>query len=94
MATTMVNDEDGTRYPTVAEFREIVEPERLVFTWGGEDNRPAVITVTFDEHDGGTRLTLHLVGPAEFITDESGVEKGWAELLDSLELFVARRVTR
>ena len=26
--------------------------------------------------------------------DESGVAKGWAELLDSLELFVARRVTR
>jgi hypothetical protein len=25
---------------------------------------------------------------------ESGVAKGWAELLDSLELFVARRVTR
>jgi hypothetical protein len=24
--------------------------------------------------------------------DESGVEKGWAELLDSLEPFVARRV--
>ena len=89
---TMINDEDGTRYPTVAEFREIVEPERLVFTWGDADNRPAVITVTFAEHDGGTRLTLHLVGPAEMITDESGVEKGWDELLDSLETFLSRRV--
>jgi uncharacterized protein YndB with AHSA1/START domain len=88
---TMINDEDGTRYPT--EFREIVESERLVFTWGGEDNRPAVITLTFDDHDGGTRLTLHLVGPAESITDETGVEKGWSELLDSLETFLARRVT-
>jgi uncharacterized protein YndB with AHSA1/START domain len=87
----MINDEDGTRYPT--EFREIVESERLVFTWGAEDNRPAVITLTFDDHDGGTRLTLHLVGPAEFITDETGVEKGWSELLDSLEMFLARRVT-
>ncbi|MDT5284788.1 MAG: hypothetical protein QOJ20_5983 [Mycobacterium sp.] len=85
---------DGTRYPTVAEFREIVEPERLVFTWGDGDNRTAVITVTFDEHGAGTRLTLHLVGPAEFITDESGVEKGWSELLDSLERFLSRRVTR
>jgi uncharacterized protein YndB with AHSA1/START domain len=42
--------------------REIVEPERLVFTWGGEDNRPAVITVTFDEHNGGTRLTYPAPG--------------------------------
>ena len=30
---TMVNEQDGSRYPTVARFREIVEPERLVFTW-------------------------------------------------------------
>jgi hypothetical protein len=52
-----------------------------------------VITVTFDDHNGGTRLTLHLVGPAEFITDETGVEKGWSELLDSLEMFLVRRVT-
>jgi uncharacterized protein YndB with AHSA1/START domain len=90
---TMINDEDGTRYPTVAEFREIVESEQLVFTWGAEDNRPAVITVTLDDRNGGTRLTLHLVGPAEFITDETGVEKGWSELLDSLEMFLVRRVT-
>ncbi len=54
----------------------------------------SVITVTFDEHDGGTRLTLHLVGPAEMVTEESGVEKGWSELLDSLERFLASRVQR
>ena len=54
-------------------------PSRL---WRDHDqrrgNRPAVITLTFDDRDGGTRLTLHLVGPAEFITDETGVEKGWS----------------
>jgi uncharacterized protein YndB with AHSA1/START domain len=56
--------------------------------------RLPVIAVTFDEHDGGTRLTLHLVGPAEILTEESGVEKGWSELLDSLERFLASRVQR
>jgi hypothetical protein len=58
-----------------------------------ETNRHAVIAVTFDHHDGGTRLSLHLVGPAEFITDETGVQKGWSKLLDSLEMFLVRRVT-
>lgn len=86
--------EDGTRYPTVARFREIVEPERLVFTWGDEHHDGALITVTFAERDGGTRLTLHLVGPAEMVTDESGIEEGWSELLDSLERFLARRLER
>jgi uncharacterized protein YndB with AHSA1/START domain len=27
------HEQDGSRCPTVARFREIVEPERLVFTW-------------------------------------------------------------
>lgn len=91
---TMVNEQDGTRYPTVARFREIVEPERLVFTWGDEDNQGALITVTFDEHDGGTRLQLNLVGPADMITEDSGIRDGWNECLDSLELFLARRLER
>jgi uncharacterized protein YndB with AHSA1/START domain len=89
---TMVNEQDGTRYPTVARFREVVEPERLVFTWCHEDNEGALITVDFAEHDGGTRLTLHLTGPAEMVTEENGIQKGWNELLDSLGLFVARRL--
>jgi uncharacterized protein YndB with AHSA1/START domain len=50
--------------------------------------------VTFAEHNGGTRLTLRLVGPAEMVTDESGIEEGWSECLDSLELFLARRLER
>jgi len=91
---TMVSEQDGTRYPTVAQFREIIEPERLVFTWGDEETQPAVITVTFAEHGGGTRLTFQLVGPADMITDESGIEEGWNECLDSLERFLAQRVQR
>lgn len=31
---TMVNDTDGAEYPTGGVFHEVVEPERLVFTWG------------------------------------------------------------
>jgi uncharacterized protein YndB with AHSA1/START domain len=91
---TMVDEQDGARYAAVAQFLEIVEPEKLVFTWGGEDAQPALITLTFAEHSGGTRLTLHLAGPAEMVTDESGIEEGWYECLDVLGRFLTGRVLR
>jgi uncharacterized protein YndB with AHSA1/START domain len=40
--------------------REVVVPERIVFTWGADE--PAtetVLTVRFSDEDGATRLTLH-----------------------------------
>src|SRR5262245_19835210 len=55
---------DGIDYPTTGVFREIVEPERLVFTnvaLDGQGNPvlDGLTTVTFTEHDGKTRLILH-----------------------------------
>ncbi|MCH9710707.1 MAG: SRPBCC domain-containing protein [Actinomycetia bacterium] len=89
---TMIDERDGIHYPTVAQFREIVEPERLVFTWGDATTQPALITVTLTEHAGGTRLTLHLTGPTEMLTDKAEVREGWNECLDSLQQFLTRRV--
>ena len=45
-------------------YREIVEPERLVFTYAWEDaegkpGHETLVTVTFAEHDGKTKLTVH-----------------------------------
>ncbi|AGY60345.1 SRPBCC domain-containing protein [Gloeobacter kilaueensis] len=60
---------DGTVYPCKGTYLEVVEPERLVYkseaiesdVWGAEGQPPtAVHTVTFEEHDGRTTLTLHL----------------------------------
>src|SRR5947209_6323582 len=44
-------------------FREIVEPDRIVFTYTFEDaagklGHQTIVTVTFVEHDGKTTLTL------------------------------------
>src|SRR5688572_16975700 len=52
-----VNDEDGSEMPLDAVYREVVEPERLVFGPRGEG---AVGTVTFaDLGDGRTEMTFH-----------------------------------
>ena len=89
---------DGTVYPMGGMFHEIVEPERIVFTstamedeWG-EPQLEVFNTVTFAEHNGKTRLTLHAEvvksGPG---TDRAlaGMEQGWTETLERLEQFTA-----
>jgi uncharacterized protein YndB with AHSA1/START domain len=51
-----VSDADGTEMPTEGTYREVVEPERLVF---GAREGP-VATVTFaDLGDGRTEMTFH-----------------------------------
>jgi uncharacterized protein YndB with AHSA1/START domain len=45
-------------------YREVVKPERLVFTFAWEDasakpGHQTVVTVTFAEHGDKTKLTLH-----------------------------------
>ena len=51
---------DGTDYPMRGVFREILQPERLVFTAVAEDANghariEALTTVTFAEHGAGTK---------------------------------------
>ena len=84
---------DGTVYPTKGVFREIVEPERLVFADSAledEEGNPtfeALSTVTFAEHEGKTKLTLHAVilkvGPG-VEGALAGMEEGWNQSLERL----------
>lgn len=54
--TVMVNDSDGSKYPTRAVFVEIVEPERIVWA---EPGSGMTTTSTFREL-GGTRTELEI----------------------------------
>jgi uncharacterized protein YndB with AHSA1/START domain len=54
--TVMINDADGSRYPTQAVFDEVVEPERLVWT---ETHSKMTVTVTFTDL-GGTRTGVEI----------------------------------
>ena len=73
-------------------YREIAQPERLVFTWQWEStdsNEPeTLVTVVFYEQDGVTDVRLK----HEWFTDAAQRDKhgaGWAGCLDHLErLFV------
>jgi uncharacterized protein YndB with AHSA1/START domain len=81
-------------------YREIVEPERIVYTdsfsdaegnvvpashygMSGDWSLELLVTVTFEEHEGKTKLTMRQVGiPAG--EDSDLTEAGWNESFDKL----------
>lgn len=73
-------------------YREIVEPERIVFTWN-RDPHPempraeSVVSVTLVEHAGGTRLTLHHA-IFQSTRDRNEHVGGWTECLERLGSYV------
>jgi uncharacterized protein YndB with AHSA1/START domain len=95
---TMVS-EDGTEYPTVGTYREIVPPDRLVFTWGSPsdaDEIMPVITVELAEQGAAgeqTLMTFQLDGIAGQPGDDDAYD-GWAEAFDLLDERLASRGDR
>jgi uncharacterized protein YndB with AHSA1/START domain len=80
---------DGVEYPFKGEYREIVPPERLVYTqildMPEAADHELLVTVTFDDRDGATLLTGRLdFGSVEnrVAAMETGMERGMAESLD------------
>jgi uncharacterized protein YndB with AHSA1/START domain len=88
---------DGVVYPMVGTFREVVAPERLVFTAVAEDQAgtpllEALTTVTFEPHGGKTKVTVQAkaVGLAPVAPQMlAGMEAGWTQSLERLEALVA-----
>ncbi len=88
---------DGAVYPMKGEIREIVPPERLVFTNIAVDAEGNAIIdgltiVTFADEGGKTKLTLQTRGTA--VVDYAaaylqGMETGWTMSLDKLGALLA-----
>jgi uncharacterized protein YndB with AHSA1/START domain len=87
---------DGVVYPMTGVVLELVEPEKLVFTSVALDKDGNAMfenlnTVTFAEHDGKTRITLH--AKVQTATEQAapylkGMDQGWKLSVDRLEEFV------
>jgi uncharacterized protein YndB with AHSA1/START domain len=83
--------EDNT-YIVVGHFREVVAPERLVFTWTWETGDYAgmetEVEVTLAEVAGGTELTLvHRRLPSDEAREKHG--QGWGSSFDCLDDYLA-----
>ena len=88
---------DGSVYPMNGEVREIVPPERLVFTNNALDAEgnhvtEGLTTVTFSQEGGKTRLVLHTRGTAVAeiaVQYLQGMEMGWTMSIDKLAALLA-----
>jgi uncharacterized protein YndB with AHSA1/START domain len=85
--------DDGTDHRVRGVYREIVEPERLVFTWAWEDaaghlGHETLVTVTLVERGGKTEMTLrHAVFESTDMRDLHGL--GWNASFDRLVAYLA-----
>lgn len=88
---------DGNDYPMKGVFREIVTPERLVFSniatdKDGNHLLEGETTVTLSEQGGKTTLTVksHMVGLVPIAPQMlAGMEAGWTQSIDKLGELVA-----
>jgi uncharacterized protein YndB with AHSA1/START domain len=77
------------------EFREIVRPERIVWTfeWEGMPGHISVDTLTLEELDGKTSITANSVFDTLEDRDgmlQSGMEEGAAETYDRLDEYLEK----
>jgi uncharacterized protein YndB with AHSA1/START domain len=89
---------DGNDYPMKGVFREVLVPERLVFSniaidKDGNHLLEGETAVTFVERNGKTTLTLrtYAVGLVPIAPNMlAGMEAGWTQSIDKLQELVAR----
>jgi len=86
---------DGRDYQNRITFEEILRPERIVYSHGGDDDVESVkfrSVVTFEDIGGKTRLTLKGTFPSAAerarVIAEYGADKGMMQTLSRLGQFV------
>ncbi len=97
---------DGKDIWGIGIYREIVEPERIVYTdsfadekgnpvppthYGMSSDHPAesLVTVTFAEQAGKTKLTLRHAIP-EAVKEREDTQTGWAQMFGRLANYLAK----
>ncbi|MFL6244687.1 MAG: SRPBCC family protein [Thermoanaerobaculia bacterium] len=92
----MMHGPDGIDYPNKIVYHEVVRPERLVYDHSddNEDNNTHFhVTVTFEEHGRGTRLTMRMLFPTaeerQRVVDEFGALDGASQTMERLREYLA-----
>ena len=82
----------GVNHWVYGEYREIIEPEKIVMTWNRENEAGelwsrTLVNLTFVEEKGKTRFTLHqaVFESTEYRDQHNG---GWSQCLDRLAEYV------
>jgi uncharacterized protein YndB with AHSA1/START domain len=80
---------EGTEAPLGGTYREIDEPNRLVFTTGDPDNSEdavaSVVTLDFNQDEDWTRMTFHQAGYHTAPEHADAAQAGWEQFFDRLD---------
>lgn len=80
---------DGTEMEIRGVYREVTEPERLVYTESWDPDMPATVdTLTLSEEGGGTTVTLVMLFPSKQARDaalEMGTGESMSDGFDRLD---------
>ncbi|MGA7938259.1 MAG: SRPBCC domain-containing protein [Kovacikia sp.] len=92
MYRACIRSPEGNDHWMQGVYREVIEPERLVFTfaWEDENNRPkheTLVTVTFEEQDNKTLMTFQQA-IFESIESRDSHNTGWSECFDRLTAYL------
>ena len=84
---------EGTVHTKRGVYREVVEPNRLVFTYAWEDadgspGHEMLVTVSFAEHGTATKLTLHQTG-FESVAARDSHRDGWTSCIQRFADYLA-----
>jgi uncharacterized protein YndB with AHSA1/START domain len=93
---SLKSEADGSLLGIHGVFKEVVPPERLVFSFSWDRNpqvefphAETLVTITFEERGGGTLVTLRQVG-FRSIGDRDGHNVGWTGTFDRFEPYAAQ----
>lgn len=85
---------DGAEFPSTFEYREIVAPERIVYYNAAQTGvaPPSLVTITFQEQDGKTLLTVSSLFSSTADRDkvrDLGFAEGMTQSFERLEAVLA-----
>lgn len=93
----MMHGPDGTDYPNKIAYRDIVEPETIVYDHSDDGNGPIhfQVTATFASEGVQTRLTMRLVFPTaearDYVVREHGAIEGGRQTLARLAAYLEQK---
>lgn len=92
----MMHGPDGTDYPNKIVFTEVEKPARLVYTHSGDEGPGETrfeVTVTFEERDGKTILTMRsqfkTVEELDKVITNYGALEGAIQMMGRLDQYLA-----
>jgi len=87
---------DGTDYPNLIIYKEVIKPERLVWTHGSGNDDPGQFesTVIFEEEGKKTKLTMSMIFKTkeakDFVVEKYGALEGQKQTMDRLEDYLSK----